>query len=947
MKRRPRLSGKFPAVCCLIFLFLSSQAVDAQQTGSVSGTVKDSSGGLIPGASVTISGEALIGGPRTVVSSETGGYLFNGLPPGEFTVTFELTGFLALKASGIRVLVAQTTRVDGELQVGSLQETLTVTGAAPVVDVLGTTTQTSIDKSMFESIPTSRNPWVMAGLVAGVVAQRLDVGGTQAMQQYNIEAYGSADSQKTFSIDGLKTNWTGGSGGSTNQYYSNEMFDEYNMQTASGTAEVDAGGVYMNMVTRSGGNKFTGDYNALFMNGAMQGDNVDDELRARLNLAPGAPAAAAGNPIDISYDVSGTLGGPLQRDRLWFFGSGRWFRLDQFQIGAINPDGSLGIDDNRIRAALGKLTYQARPNTRVSFLVLPQLKERFHRRNSPYLAIEDKASISNPLDTTSAVGKINQLVGKSMVLDVSFGRIWGSYGTQYQPEVGPDDIALRDTVRSTRFNAAEDSDFNPNHRLQLNASVSYLAQAAGSHSFKAGVQSSREEMLWDRIRNGDILLEMRDGVPFQAQVTNTPNHADHQINSWGTFFQDQWTTGRVAMNLGVRIDGVTSYLPEQTSPAGTYVGARSFAKTDVFDFSPNFAPRLGVSYDLFGNGRTAIKGYAGRFYNQFGSEIPEAVNPNSLTTVQVPWSDNNHNLGLDPGELDLSRFTGFPAGLFPVVTSDAKRPYSNEYNVGIDHQLAGAIAVSVSYHVTQQRDGLIVADTSRPTSAYAPVVRTYVDGGVTQSITVYNLAPALVTARNRTITNSDIVESDYRGLEFRVTKRMTGRWQMLGGLTLQRHKGFAHSGTFTNPPTNTDLNDPNYLLDRDDGSVFEELPWTFKLSGSYKMPYRIMFAANYQARAGDPLERNLIVAGLTQGSETVYVQPRGVDRTEAVKGLLDFRVSKELRMGAWRIEPVFDIYNIFNANPVLNQNVAVGSTLGVPTLILAPRLIRLSIKASF
>jgi hypothetical protein len=189
--------NKLTVVCCLILLLLSSQLIDAQQTGSVSGTVKDSSGGLIPGATITIAGDALIGGPRTAVSSETGGYLFNGLPPGEFTVTFELTGFLTLKASSIRVLVAQTTRVDGELQVGSLQETLTVTGAAPVVDVVGTTTQTSIDKAMFDSIPTSRNPWVMAGLVAGVVAQRLDVGGTQAMQQYNIEAYGSADSQKT------------------------------------------------------------------------------------------------------------------------------------------------------------------------------------------------------------------------------------------------------------------------------------------------------------------------------------------------------------------------------------------------------------------------------------------------------------------------------------------------------------------------------------------------------------------------------------------------------------------------------------------------------------------------------------------------------------------------------------------------------------------------------
>lgn len=930
----------------LLALVLPASAF-AQLTGTLSGNVKDAQGAVMPGVNVTASSPALIGGSRVVVTNESGTYQFTGLPPGDFQLTFEIAGFVTLKRDGVRVQVAQNTRLDADLQVGSIEETLTVSGSAPVVDVLSTTTQTNVGRELMDAIPTSQNPWVVAGLVSGVVTQRLDVGGTQAMQQYNIEAYGSADSQKTFSVDGLKTNWTGGNGGSTNQYYSNEMFDEYNMQTASGTAEVDAGGVYMNMVTRSGGNMFRGDYNALFMNDSLQGSNVDDDLRRRLNLAPGVPAAAAGNPIKISYDVSGTLGGPLQRDKLWFFGSFRWFRLDQFQVGAVNADGSLGIDDNRIRAGLVKGTYQAGPNTRLSLLVLPQLKERFHRRNSPYLAIEDKATINNPLDTTSVVAKVNRVIGSSMVVDVSVGRIWGSYGTLYRPEVGPQDIAIRDTVRFTRFNAAEDSDLNPNHRNQLNATLTRQFLRAGSHNVKVGLQLSREEMDWSRIRNGDILLEMRDGVPFQAQLTNTPNEADHQINTWGTFLQDQWTIARATMNVGVRVDAVNSYLPPQTSPAGLWVGERNFAKTDVFDFGPNVAPRLGLSYDLFGNARTAVKAYYGRFYNQFGSEIPEAVNPNSMTTVQVPWRDLNANRQLDAGELDLSSFRGFPAGLFPVMATTARRPHVDEFNVGVDHQLPGEVGVSVSYHLTQQRDGLVIIDTARPPSAYTAIDRTYTDGGTTKSITVYNLAPSLVTTRLRTLNNSDIVKSDYHGVEFRVSKRMTRNWQMLGGLTLQSHKGFAHTGTFTNPGANTDLNNPNYQLNRNAGSVFQQLPWTFKMSGSYKLPHGVLLAANYQARAGDPLERTLVVTGLNQGSETVYVQQRGVDRTEAVKGLLDFRISKQLQAGIWKLEPVFDIYNVTNANPVLAQNAAVGSTIGIPTLILAPRLIRLSVKVSF
>ena len=156
-------------------------------------------------------------------------------------------------------------------------------------------TQTNITKDLYEAIPTGRNPWVMAGLVPGVVTGRLDVGGTEGMQQYNLEAFGSADSQKSFSIDGLKTNWGGGSGGATMQYYGFEMYEEYNMQTASGTAESDVSGVYMNMVTKSGGNRFNSDHNFYFMNDALQTTNIDDDLRARLGLAagPGSPAPPA------------------------------------------------------------------------------------------------------------------------------------------------------------------------------------------------------------------------------------------------------------------------------------------------------------------------------------------------------------------------------------------------------------------------------------------------------------------------------------------------------------------------------------------------------------------------------------------------------------------------------------------------------------------------------
>jgi len=938
--------------CCLTWLLLigAVSAGWAQQTGTLSGIVRDAQRGVLPGVTVAVTSEALIGSGRTAVTGEAGAYLFSALPPGTYTVTYALVGFTTLKREGIRVAVAQTTRLDVDLAVGSLQETVTVSGESPVVDVSSTITQTNITKELYDAIPTGRNPWVMAGLVPGVVTGRLDVGGTEGMQQYNLEAFGSADSQKSFSIDGLKTNWGGGSGGATMQYYGFEMYEEYNMQTASGTAESDVSGVYMNMVTKSGANRFASEHNFYFMNDALQGTNVDDNLRSRLGLAAGQKTGAAGNPIATSYDWSSTIGGPIKRDRVWFFGAVRRWRLDQFQIGALNRDGSQAIDDNRIENYMGKVTWQATPSTKASIMFNRNLKNRFHRRDFPYLFVEDRATVLQDQPAQNYVAQVNQVIGKSAVLDVRAGRMWGVFPTRYQSDVGPNDIAVRDSVRNTRINAAELQSLNPNHRYQANATLSYFADnlGAGSHDFKLGAQLSRERMAYDRTRNGDILLELVDGVATRAFLSNTPINSDHRLETWATFAQDRWTIGRATINAGVRIDGVKAYLPSQSSPAGSWVGARQFPEREVFSFSANVAPRLGISLDLFGRGQTALKAYAGRFYNQFGSELAETSNQNAFTQLQVPWTDPNNNLRVDPGELNLSTFTGFPAGLFPAIDANVSRPYSDEFNVGIDHQLIKDLAVSVSYHRRQHRDGLTILDRARPASAYAPVTRAFADPQRgAQSITVYSLDPTLVTRRDRIITNVDGLQSDYDGVIFTVNKRMSNRWMLLAGVTMQSHQGFAHDGTFTNPGANNDFNNPNYQLNRADSAVFTDIPWSFSLSGSYQLPAEIQVSGKYGSRAGGPLNRTLSVSGLPQGTDTVWVQPRGADRSEVVNQFIDVRFAKRLNLGAMRLEGTVDVFNLLNANHVLLQNEAIGSTIGRPSSILTPRIVRFGLTARF
>jgi hypothetical protein len=701
----------------------------------------------------------------------------------------------------------------------------------------------------------------------------------------------------------------------------------------------------MNMVTKSGGNSITSDHNFYFMNDALQTTNIDDELRRRLGLAEGEESGAAGNPIDISYDWSSTLGGPIVRDRAWFFGALRWWRLDQFQIGALNPDGTQGIDDNRIRNFMGKGTYQLHQNTRLSFMFNRNLKDRFHRREVDFS--EDKATVLQDQPAQNYVAQVSSVLGQRLVFDARVGRMWGVFPTRYQKEVQPTDIAIRDVIRDTQINAASGQSLNPNHRYQANATASYFRDdlGPGSHDLKAGVQLSWERMAYDRIRNGDHYLELRDGVPSRALIANTPVNSDHRLQTWGVFLQDRWILGRATLNYGVRMDGMSSHLPEQSSPAGTFVGERSFPRRDVFEFPFNLAPRIGLSYDLVGNGRAAIKAYYGRFYNQFGSELAETVNLNALQSVGVTWRDLNNNLQLDPDEFTAPNF----ASVVPRIDENNDRPYSDEFNLGVDYQLLPNFALGVSYHRRQHRNGLGIVDVARPSSAYTALTRSFTDPVTSgsQTITVYSLDESLRSVRDRVITNIDVLRSDYDGVQFTFNKRMSNRWQLLGGLTLQNHEGWAHNGTYTNPGNTTDFNDPTYRLNRDNSSVFTELPWSFTLSGSYLGPYGIQFSGKYTARAGDPLERTLSVSGLMQGTQTVWVQPRGEDRTETVTKFVDVRFAKQFRMGRSRFEGTLDVFNLLNGNHVLAQTTAIGSTWGRPSRVLAPRIVRFGITARF
>ena len=239
-------------------MLLGAPLAHAQTTGSITGVVTDASGALMPGVTITLSGERLIAGPQTQVTDTGGSYRFDRLVPGNYDMKFELQGFRNVERPEVRISAAFVATINAKMEVGSLSETITVTGESPTVDTRSNVQQTVMNQEILEGIPTGRDPWSLAKLIPGVQVATYDVGGTQSMQQSSLSAHGSSTADVSYNIDGATVNWPGGGGGATMIYYDQGMFEEVNYMTSAIPAEMLAGGVSINMVTKDGGNQWKG-----------------------------------------------------------------------------------------------------------------------------------------------------------------------------------------------------------------------------------------------------------------------------------------------------------------------------------------------------------------------------------------------------------------------------------------------------------------------------------------------------------------------------------------------------------------------------------------------------------------------------------------------------------------------------------------------------------------
>jgi hypothetical protein len=783
---------------------------------------------------------------------------------------------------------------------------------------------------------------------------RFDVGGSTAMQQTTVMTNGSLGSDMALLIDGMNIQSSLTSGSTPAVYHNDDAYQEYVFKVSGGTAENQSGGVVINMIPKEGGNQIRGDGLGLFANGRFQGQNVSDDQRARGVTTPAK--------LDKTWDVAASIGFPLQRDRLWWFASVRNWAYNNFAPNALNADGSQGVDDNLIQAYTNRMTYQINSKNKFTAMYDKLPKYRGHRDIETGLA-DPKATVvqRTPL-SYDAQAKWTSTLTSKLLLEAGFSENYYNYTLHYQPDVAtPEqkqpfgDVAKLELTTNRISNAArrDFQDWFPYYNMV--ASASYVT---GSHAVKAGVQYGWGWIKSWRNANGSMVQRYRNGVPDSVQRWNFPiTVAESDLDrNVGLYVQDSWTIKRLTLNPGLRYEILQGSVPAQEAPAGRFVPARHF---DAIPNLPNWhtwAPRFGAAYDLFGNGKTAVKGSLGRYMQQEATGFAAKYNPMVEGSDIVTWNDLNHDDIAQDNELGAANNATLGVRRNINPDADMKRPYQMLYNVGVQHELVTGVSVSANYYRRDYRNMVYTINLAVPLSAYT--LLTIPDPrGNGQTLPVYNLQRPLLGLVNELDTTSPNNSRGYNGFDLTVNGR--GR----RGATLGGGVNVGHTVS-----VNCDVEDPNTLRFCDQTQF--PIPWstTIKVSGSYPLPYGLRVSGVLQSADGfgptapastppanpdnhDKLTNFIvnrtIVPSLTQTQVNVLLDAPGQNYMPRVTQL-DFSVAKTVRTGRGIVlTPQVDVFNAFNSNAVLTEVTTFGGALGNPVTILSPRLLRAQVRVQF
>jgi hypothetical protein len=996
MSRRPEF----------LLLFIATAVLLWPSTGhaqsSFAGVVRDASGAVLPGVTVEAASPVLIEKVRSVVTDEQGRYSIVDLRPGTYKLTFTLTGFSTLVRDGVELPSNVSVPINAELKVGSLEESITVSGQTPLVDVQNPQRTQVLQREVIDVLPTTRNMQSVGSIVVGVKLSRPDVGGSQGMEQTYMRTHGADDRHTTVQVDGMMVNSSMGDG-NIQAYNDDALAAEVSVQTSAVGAEVQAGGVRMNMIPKDGGNQFRGGGFVGGTAGSWQANNINDDLRAapRLLTAP--------NGVQHVQDFNLNYGGPIRRDKLWFFSTVRHVSVNEKVANAFyhHPDGSEdfsrpAIVDQYVRDVLLRLTWQATSRNKFSAYLSRIWKFKGHELN-PGDWIETASGRRDPKKALYAVGqaKYTSTISPRLLFEAGYSTNIERLTNFYQPGVRkargtPEWYAgaarvdlVRLTVTTAR--AAGETGTYPDRKVMM-SSLSYVT---GTHNVKTGVQWSFGQESNQVSRNADLNQNYRSGVPDSVDVfTNPSANREYVKADVGIYAQDSWTLKRLTLNGGVRWDYLNTIMQKGCAGGGRFSPVVCVDR-DVSgrpEFS-NLSPRVSVVYDLFGNAKTALKGSVNKYVLPWAGGWAKRYDPRFSQSDRRNWRDlNGDDIAQDneigaSNNINFGRVTRFPA-------ADLQREYNVESSVGVQHQLLPRVSVTAAYfhrrYYNQEaqdntlinRSDWIPFQVANPCGALCP------QATAGEMITIFNLNPAKQGLVNLVDRNSDINRTIYDGFEVSFNARLPRGANAFGGWSNDREMRVV-----------CDQFDPNKLRFCDQtGETFQEYgrnekpPFTndFKLAGSYPLPFGFNVSAVFMSYAGkgntytanepflgvywvvpasvfpngqrtqSPVGAPYALNGGTQQNVPgVSLIPTG-SKYQKRWNQLDVSMKKTVKVGRRSFEGQIAVFNIMNGNVVLaeNENIAINATtlqpltgaqqtLGNARNILQGRMLRLAVLLDF
>ena len=940
----------------------------ARAQSAIAGLVRDTSGAVMPGVTVEAASPALIEKVRSVTTDGEGRYQIVDLRPGVYTVTFSLTGFNTVKREGLELPSNFTATVNADLRVGALEESITVSGSAPVVDVQNAVQQTVLSRQVLDNVPTGRSIPTLGALLSGARLALPDVGGTSGMQNRDLTVHGSDGRDTTFQVDGMTLNGLEGDG-SVQSYFNEAMFEEITYQTSAINAETSAGGVRANMIPKDGGNAFKGSSFFSASNKHLQSDNSEDARAAGL---------AAPDSLSKVWDFNLAEGGPIRQDKLWFFASYRDWGVHQYIANSFFANGDRTIDNASIRSGVVRLTTQFGKNKVAAYLDRIR-KFRGHENSAPagYAITGEATDIRSPKQYYTTEGKWTNPLTSKLLFEAGIAINNESYSLEPQPE-SADIIPKRDIILQTAYGAYDGGVYyrEPIRRTAV-GSISYVT---GSHAFKAGVQYGWGYFWRQRREVQDLIQLYRSGVANQVIIHNTPQDSLANMNAdQGIFVQDSWTMGRLTLNPGVRFEHFNSSIGAREAGAGRFVPGRSFPEVKDFPNWYDVAPRFGLAWDVQGNGKTAVKAGVGRYMRAYTTGFVDTYDPNFYTSSTLSWTDLNSDDFAQGQRGCAYRTTGceidfstLPAsfGTKPLQNpaDDIQRPYQIETNISLQREILPGTSVTVSYFRRDYKD-LIWSDNV----AIAPSDYTRFDlpdpRNNGQTVPVYNLAASKASAFDLLDTNSSSNWRRYSGYDVNFNSRMKDL-TLFGGVSLG-HQLY----------NTCEVEDPNHLRFCDSSQYDIPMYPQVKINGSYTLPWQLSISGTLQSYAGDArnstldgsngvasngLTNGTIAAvdpslrtvwnvtradfqrltgvNLTQSSVNVILDPPGtkfLDRQNQV----DIRLKRLFRVRGLSLEAQADAYNALNTGVVLTRVQTFGQNLDRPASILQGRLFRFGMQA--